>query len=537
MYRSDLKNWPIFTFLDPAFLSKIHMTIVYGTLGGEALIVTKDNMVYAIGSNDHGCLGTGDTLSYIEPRKVEALCDKEIRTIAYGRGPHVLALTGAGEVYSWGHNNYSELGNCTAVVEDSVPKQIKMDLSNKFVVDIACGSYHSLALTREGEVYAWGGNNFGQVNSNVGVNLNTPKKVNSALTLKIVSISCGQAMNMVITNDGEVYGWGQNNFGQLGIGNYVNQGSPCKVTSLIGVTIEKIACGCTHVLALSNKGNLYVWGANNSGQLGLDTGSKSDAWRPVQLVVEEVNRVADIATMHFSHISVALVEGNRIYVWGSCLSQSVLVPTLTTLNYLHDAFALYATPKVTYKPIVFYDDEEEVSFEDCFREAFDDSTTSDFVVNVQQKSIFVHKAILRIRSEYFRTMFQNKWADDDQCAMDQYQFSYNVYKAFLKYLYTDEIDLPEENVFELLELANSFNENQLKKRCTRIMKKAITIENSASIYSMAVEYDAKELEEYCFKFMLNHITAVMQSENFAKLSENMMKTFKLKAAHTGALKT
>lgn len=60
--------------------------------------MTKDNDVYALGSNTAGCLGTSDSVSTLHPRKVEVLCGKEIKSFAYGSGPHVLALTSKGEV-------------------------------------------------------------------------------------------------------------------------------------------------------------------------------------------------------------------------------------------------------------------------------------------------------------------------------------------------------------------------------------------------------------------------------------------------------
>ena len=99
--RGDLRNWPILSLLESKFISAIHMVIVYGNLGNEALIVTKDDEVYALGSNAAGCLGTGDCHSSLHPRKVEALCGKGVQAFAYGSGPHVLALTEKGEVGSY----------------------------------------------------------------------------------------------------------------------------------------------------------------------------------------------------------------------------------------------------------------------------------------------------------------------------------------------------------------------------------------------------------------------------------------------------
>ena len=71
-----------------------------GTLGNEALIVTKDKMVYGLGKNVNGCLGIGNKNATLKPQKVEALCGKDIKTFACGIGPHVLALTKEGEVRS-----------------------------------------------------------------------------------------------------------------------------------------------------------------------------------------------------------------------------------------------------------------------------------------------------------------------------------------------------------------------------------------------------------------------------------------------------
>ncbi|EFN89650.1 RCC1 and BTB domain-containing protein 1 [Harpegnathos saltator] len=216
------------------------MAVVYGTMGNEALIVTKDKTVYALGSNTSGCLGTGDMHSTLYPKKIEALCDKGIKTFAYGSGPHVLALTDKGEVFSWGHNGYCELGN-GSTNQGLIPTMVNINLNGKHIVDIACGNHHSLALTDDGEVYAWGQNNCGQVGSGISTNQGAPRLVNSNLAgKKVICITCGQASSMAVTETGEVYGWGYNGVGQLGIGNYVNQVNPVKVPGLMGVRIGNL---------------------------------------------------------------------------------------------------------------------------------------------------------------------------------------------------------------------------------------------------------------------------------------------------------
>ncbi|XP_035730999.1 RCC1 and BTB domain-containing protein 1-like isoform X1 [Vespa mandarinia] len=534
MSSFDLKNWPIFSLLESKFIASIQMVVVYGNLGNEALIVTKDDMVYGLGCNITGCLGTGDAHSTLHPKKVEALCEKGIKTFAYGSGPHVLALTDKGEVYSWGHNGFCELGNGSSN-HGLTPTPVGMPLSEKVVIDIACGSHHSLALTDEGEVYAWGQNNCGQVGSGISSNQGAPRKINSSLTgKKVVSITCGQTYSMAVTNNGEIYGWGHNGVGQLGNGTYTNQLNPCKVTGLIGIVIEKVACGYAHTLALSDEGVLYVWGSNSYGQLGL--GNKTNACVPMKLSVPEMGRVSDIAALHYNHISVAIGEGHKVFMWGQCRGQSITVPTPTLLAHLHDALACYASPSVMHRPLFLYA-AEEMNIVDCLKQAFDDSTTSDLIIQVQARPIYVHKAVLKIRCQYFRTMFQECWMENNQSVLHHDQFSHDVFKSFLKYLYTDEVDLPPENALELLDLANVYCETQLKRRCVQIIKQGITVLNVAYLYRTAMNYNIQELEEFCFKFALNHMTAVIQTSNFGTLDEETVKTFIIKAARAGAFKT
>ncbi|XP_043513909.1 RCC1 and BTB domain-containing protein 1-like isoform X1 [Frieseomelitta varia] len=532
MFLWSLRNWPIFNFIDWNCISKVHMAFVYGNLGNEALIVTMDKVVYALGCNTYGCLGIGDSHGTLYPKKVEALCGKAIKTFAFGRGPYVLALTEEGKIYSWGRDNYGELGNNST--NHMIPTLVTGNLSNEFIVDIACGSHHCLALTKEGKVYAWGDNSWGQIGYTVSINQNAPMKVNSRLADKtVICISCCHSSSMTVTDSGEVYGWGCNQVGQLGIGNYVNQVNPCKVTTLVGIVIEKIVCGSAHVLALSNKGVLYAWGENSYGQLGLNENRKTNICSPRQLAVKKMKRVLDMACSHHNHTSAAMVEGHRIFIWGQCLGHIVIVPTLINVTSLHDVFARYASPSVMHQPLVLYGEEPDTSLIDYFRNAFDDQSTSDLVVRVQQKCIYVHKALLVIRCQYFRTMFQNL-IENNQSVIEEQTFSYDVYKAFLKYFYTDEIDLPPGNIPEFLKLAHTYSENQLKKHCVQMIKGEITVENAALLYGTSIECNVKESEEYCFEFMLNHMTAVTQTATFAKLHENTIKSFMAKAAQVNA---
>lgn len=133
------------------------------------------------------------------------------------------------------------------------------------------------------------------------------------------------------------------------------------------------------------------------------------------------------------------------------------------LRCIHDAFARYASPNVMHQPLILHGEEETVGLIDCFKEAFNDQATSDLVIQIQEEFIYVHKTVLMIRCQYFRTIFSKTLNTNNQKKfIKHHKFSYNVYKAFLRYLYTDELDLHPENMQELLKLANTYSENQLK---------------------------------------------------------------------------
>ena len=117
------------------------------------------------------------------------------------------------------------------------------------------------------------------------------------------------------------------------------------------------------------------------------------------------------------------------------------------------------------------------------------------------------------------------------------QFSYPVYRAFLNYLYCDEVNLMPEDAIGLLDLANSYCETKLKRRCEELIMQGITVENAAMLYATAIKYLAKDLEEFCFKFCLNHMTDVTQTEAFVKLDDETCKAFIAKAARSGAFKS
>jgi len=134
------------------------------------------------------------------------------------------------------------------------------------ITAIAGGGTHSLALKNDGTVWAWGYNGYGQLgNGGTYTTSNVPVQA-SGLTGGITAIMGGHHHSLALKNDGTVWAWGYNYYGQLGNGTNTNSNVPVRVSGLAGIT--KIAGGGLHSLALKNDGTVWAWGYNYYGQLG-----------------------------------------------------------------------------------------------------------------------------------------------------------------------------------------------------------------------------------------------------------------------------
>uniref|UniRef100_A0A3P8V599 Regulator of chromosome condensation (RCC1) and BTB (POZ) domain containing protein 1 n=1 Tax=Cynoglossus semilaevis TaxID=244447 RepID=A0A3P8V599_CYNSE len=528
----DVAKWPVFSMLGPQELSMIQKAIVFGLSANEAIYITKDNEVYVFGMNCSNCLGIGDSQSTIVPRKLDFLSGRKVVSLSYGSGPHVVLATEDGEVFAWGHNGYSQLGVGTCN-QGVTPVLVSANLHSKKVTEVACGSHHSMALTDTGEVYAWGYNNCGQVGSGSTSNQPIPRRVSSILQNKVaVSIVCGQTSSLAVVDNGEVYGWGYNGNGQLGLGSNVNQLTPCRLVALQGLCVQQVVSGYAHSLALTDEGLLYTWGANTYGQLG--TGNKSNQLTPVQIMTGK-ERVVEVAACHSTHTSAAKTQSGQVYMWGQCRGQSIVLPHLTHFTCTDDVFACFATPSVMWR-LLSMEHDDFLTVAQCLKKEFDNPDTADIKFSVDGKFIHVHKAVLKMRCEHFRSMFQSHWNEDLKDVIEISQFSYPVYHSFLKFLYTDQVELPPEEAIGLLDLATSYCENRLKQLCQHIIKRGITVENAFSLLSAAVRYDAEDLEEFCFKFCVNHLTEVTQTTAFWHIDGNLLKDFICRASRCKAFK-
>jgi len=240
---------------------------------------SSDSVMYCWGNTANGELGLGGIeeqyITFPTPLKFNA---NAVKQIACGKS-HTLILTKEGQVYSCGSNDYGQLGH-----EKPRTKLYAIPgLDAWKIVLVACGENHSLALNEWGQVLSWGCNLYGQLGLNNINDMNSkPRIVKDLVTSYVIQIACGYKHSLALTSRGELYTWGSNENGQLGVGlkNKVVP-VPTLVSSIKGLPIALIACGASHSFVLSKSGAVYGWGKNKFGQLGLN--SELDHVYPTQL--------------------------------------------------------------------------------------------------------------------------------------------------------------------------------------------------------------------------------------------------------------
>ncbi len=208
---------------------------------------------------------------------------------------HSLAAKGDGTVWAWGGNEAGQLGDGTRTPRPA-PVQVS-GLSG--VTAVAAGWSHCLALKGDGTVWSWG-------NDNSPMPRLTP--VQAGTLSGVVAVAAGNAYSLALKNDGTVWGWGFNRDGRLGDGTTTDQAMPAPVRGLTGVIA--IAAGASHSLALKRDGTVWAWGWNYSGQLG--DGTNAVQTQPVQ--VRGLVGVVAIAA-GYTH-SLAMKGDGTVWAWG-----------------------------------------------------------------------------------------------------------------------------------------------------------------------------------------------------------------------------
>jgi uncharacterized repeat protein (TIGR02543 family) len=240
-----------------------------------------------------------------------------------GGDSHSLAVSSTGRVYSWGYNNVGQLGDGTTT-NKSTPTLISFTglQLGETIRKVSAGQFHSLAVTTNGRVYAWGNGSAGQLGNGSTSNSSTPSLVNFTGLLSgetIQTVIAGQLHSFAVTTNGRVYAWGNGSAGQLGNGSTSNSLTPSLVnfTGLLsGETIQQVSGGAYHSISVTTSGRVYAWGRNVNGELG--DGSTTIRFSPTLINFSGLLSGETIQTVIAgSYHSLALTTNNRIYTWGA----------------------------------------------------------------------------------------------------------------------------------------------------------------------------------------------------------------------------
>ncbi len=264
------------------FTTQIDHVVAIAAGALHSLALKNDGTVWAWGENDDGQLGEGTNNDAWSPVRVQAFT--LVRAVAIAAGDkHSLAVDGNGEVWTWGKNDFGQLGD-SSIVSRSTPVKAKQLMN---VVQVAAGATHSVARKSDGSVWAWGDRRHLQLGDDalaqaswlpVRVQFGLPVTPPQYLT-NIVALAAGGEHNLVLNANHDMLVWGSDKYlesSAIGGGYGVTAPDGTRLTFseyLQGITgkLLAISAGTHHSLALTEEGRVWSWGRNDQGQLGDST--------------------------------------------------------------------------------------------------------------------------------------------------------------------------------------------------------------------------------------------------------------------------
>lgn len=232
--------------------------------------VKTDGTLWAWGYNNYGQLGIGNTAYYSSPVQVGALTNWKFVSLGGldGTGAnHTLSLKTDGTLWSWGVNRYGQLGYIvgqSALNDQYVSSPIQVGSLTNWN-QISANGWSSFAIKTDGTLWSWGYNNYGQLGLSDTNHRSSPVQVGSLNNWRTIASAGTSAL--AIKTDGTLWAWGENSYGQLGLGDRTHRSSPTQVGSL---TNWKQVSGMLNGIAVKTDGTLWGWGKNENGQLGLN---------------------------------------------------------------------------------------------------------------------------------------------------------------------------------------------------------------------------------------------------------------------------
>ena len=294
------------------------LSAIYKVVSGDShtVLLKQDGTVWAWGDNTYGQLGNG-TFSGKEtsnPSQVLGVKGEgyltDVVDIAAGEY-FTIALKRNGEIVAWGRNNFGQLGDANDSAENPIRVKDKYGNYLTGIVDLSATSDHAAAVKADGTVWTWGANGYGQLGDQTWNNSSFAIPVSDLDNIKQVSV--GSGFVATLANDGTVWSWGNGAYGQLGNGAYSTKNVPVQATGVSDVT--KIVTTYYTTLVLKEDGTVWAWGNNGYGQLG--DSSFSNKATAMQVKIDGSTYLTDVVDIGANaYTNYAITSEGTVYGWG-----------------------------------------------------------------------------------------------------------------------------------------------------------------------------------------------------------------------------
>lgn len=313
----------------PKALESTEVLDVHSIACGDkhAVLVNRQGEIFSWGEESGGRLGHGTEFDVPYPKIIDSLSGMSIELVACGEY-HTCAVTLSGELYTWGDgaHNSGLLGHGSGA-SHWIPKRVGGCLEGLHVSYIACGPWHTAALTSSGQLFTFGDGSFGGLGHGDRSSSTIPREVEALQGFRATRVACGvwhtaAIVEMTIESSSDeptsrhlcrnLYTWGDGDKYQLGHGDREPRLLPQAVTALVDENISQVACGHTMTVALTVSGQIFSMGSTAYGQLGSPT---ADGKAPVCVEGKIAGIFVEEVACGSYHVA-ALTSKSEVFTWG-----------------------------------------------------------------------------------------------------------------------------------------------------------------------------------------------------------------------------